>query len=509
LADKALKKQQIINGISTDVFWQIVNTFSGFVAVPIILNYTDSEIYGYWLAIISALTYFGMFDFSLGMSLTHAISSVSREKTKKLNQLINTGLVSLVLLGFLILIAGYLVSFFIDNIFNISSVHKYDIILSFRLLVVGLAISLPFNVFSSILVGFNYLSLEKNIKEGVRFVGILFSIILVVSGFGVIGLAIANLFTIVCTGVILLYYSKFIYFKEFALSFKGFQKSIVKKLLSYGGLFQFGKIANTISYSADTIIIGIFLFGSEITIYTISSKLAILIGIAFMSKLPGAYFPTLSKLFSQKDYNSLRNITKNILSYTLRIAIIGSVFLYFGNSSLVTLWVGPEYYAGYNLNMVFISWLMIDAFHRGTSVVIQASGRLKQWALISFLEAVINVLLSIVLIKQYGLFGVAISTTIARLFTSIFFINITCKFIEYDYVKLTIGILITVLFSIPTILMGLVYNYYFINNQTWVNLIVLGLLLLTVNITFHEGIKIYKSNEVGMKNKIYEALEIL
>ena len=86
MADKALKKQQIINGISTDVFWQIVNTFSGFVAVPIILNYTDSEIYGYWLAIISALTYFGMFDFSLGMSLTHAISSVSREKTKKLNK---------------------------------------------------------------------------------------------------------------------------------------------------------------------------------------------------------------------------------------------------------------------------------------------------------------------------------------------------------------------------------------------------------------------------------------
>ena len=509
MVDKVLKKRQILNGVSADIFWQFTNTLAGFVAVPIILNYINSDIYGYWLAILSTLTYFGMLDFSIGMSLTHAISSVSSENKAILNRLVNIGFLILLLFGFAILIVGYIVSFFIDNIFNISSIYKNDILISYRLLVIGLAISFPLNAFNSILVGFNYLSLAKNIKEGVRFVGILLSIVLVISGFGVIGLAISNLFTIICTGIILLFFSKYIYFKEFVLSFKGFQKSTVKKLLSYGGLFQFGKIANAISYSADTIIIGVFLFGSEITIYTISSKLAVLFGIAFMSKLPSAFFPTLSKLFSIKDYESIQNITKNILTYTLRIAIVGSAFLYFGNISFVSLWVGPEYYAGNNLNLIFISWLFIDAFHRGTGVVIQASGNLNKWAVISFVEATINIVLSIILIKQYGLFGVAISTTIARMFTVVFYIKITCNLSGNSYYQFIVGIKNSIFLSLPTVLLGLIFNYYFFNNQSWSSLTALGLLLIVVNISLFEGIKIYKSNANGIKNKILDAIDIV
>ena len=193
----------------------------------------------------------------------------------------------------------------------------------------------------------------------------------------------------------------------------------------------------------------------------------------------------------------------------MRIAIVGSAFLYFGNISFVSLWVGPEYYAGNNLNLIFISWLFIDAFHRGTSVVIQASGNLNKWAVISFVEATINIVLSIILIKQYGLFGVAISTTIARMFTVVFYIKITCNLSGNSYYQFIVGIKNSIFLSLPTVLLGLIFNYYFFNNQSWSSLTALGLLLIVVNISLFEGIKIYKSNANGIKNKILDAIDIV
>lgn len=508
MLNNKLNKNQIIKGFSSDVFWQITNTIAGFVAVPFILNYISSEIYGYWLAIVSVLTYLGIFDFSIGMSLTHSISSVSRNKSEKLNSLINSGLIFLTILGFLILILGYILSLFVDHIFNIPAIYKHDIIISFRLLILSLAVSLPLSVFSSILIGFNELFFEKNIKEGVRFFGILLSLVLIYKGYGVIGLAISYLFTIISSGIILLLFSKYMHFKELVFSLHRYQKNTVKKLLSYGGLFQFGKIANTISYSADTVIIGIFLFGGEITVYTISSKLVMLIGIVFMSKLPIAFFPTLSKLFSLKEYDTIQKITGSILSYTLRIAIIGSIFIFFGNLSFVSLWVGPEYYAGNNLNIVFISWLIIDAFHRGTSVVIQASGKLNKWAGICCVEAILNIILSVLLINQYGLLGIAISTTIARLITGVYFIKITCDIIGNNYSVFYSRIQKALLFSFPAILFGLLFKYYFVTFASWISLSVFGLLLLVINISLIEGVKMYKSNKISIKDKFLDAIEI-
>ena len=129
--------------------------------------------------------------------------------------------------------------------------------------------------------------------------------------------------------------------------------------MNFGGKFQVLKIANMVTTNVDYIIIGLFLTSSYVSIYTFSSKLAILFCIGLMSLLPSVLFPGITQLFEQNDLTKIRNVYFVITKLSIRVGIIFSLIFYCINESFVDLWVGEENYGGELLTFTFVIWILI------------------------------------------------------------------------------------------------------------------------------------------------------
>jgi O-antigen/teichoic acid export membrane protein len=90
-------------------------------------------------------------------------------------------------------------------------------------------------------------------------------------------------------------------------------------------------------------------------------------------------------------------------------------------NDFITLWIGEEYVFG----MLTVSVIVLNFFMPGTisdvSIYRDTTGMFKQTKYIFLLTAFINLVLSIILGKIYGLFGILLATAISRILTNMWY----------------------------------------------------------------------------------------
>ena len=314
-------------------------------------------------------------------------------------------------------IIGYSISSYIPYWFNIPNEESLLVLSAYRLAIISGALALPLSVFGAIVVGFQQMAVINISKNILSIIGVGMSIILLYSGIGLVALPLASLFVVVSGAVVNFIYSKK-YFPELRLSFLNYNKKDLKRLLSFGGYFQLGRVANTVALSSDNIIIASSLGAGQVTPYTFTSKLPIMFSVTLASKLPSTVFPAMTEMFANNEIDNLKGIYKRLTFLSVRLAFFGGALLFIANPKFVELWVGYENYGGDLLNYVFVLWAIFDTIYRGTTAIVYASGDLKKWTIASSIEAVLNITISLTLIAPFGLAGVAFGTLISKLMTT-------------------------------------------------------------------------------------------
>lgn len=135
----------------------------------------------------------------------------------------------------------------------------------------------------------------------------------------------------------------------------------------------------------------------------------------------------LSETFSR--YETLLSIVAVILLATTAVMIVPFVEIY---TEGIT---DAEYYAPlFALLMVLSSLLycLRNPYH----AVITAAGHFSQTKFAAYGEAIINICLSVILVKKCGLVGVAIGTLIATAFRFLYYVNYLSKNIIYRNIRL-------------------------------------------------------------------------
>lgn len=496
------RTKQAFWGVVSDVSWQFILTISTFVATPIILQFISKSLYGFWIATFSVLGYLGMMDLSLGMALTHFVARISKTDGKDLNQTVSTAFFSFFSISLLVLVIGWALSSYLPLWFNISFNDSPEVILAFRIALIGLAISLPMSTFSGIITGGQRMAVATTIGRATALIGIILSIILLYQGVGLVALAISQLFTVLAGGLISYIFCKFRYYPRLKISAFFIKKAVIKRLWLYGGYLQLGRIANTVALSTDAILIAAILGAAEVPAYTFTSKLAVLVGASLISKIPVALFPALSQMYASGEIGKVRSIFIRLANYSTRMAAVFGVFLIIANRKFISLWVGADFFGGNILNLVFVSWVFIDSLYRGTGAVIQASGDLRKWSIMSIAEAFLNICISIVLVGVLGLIGIALGTTISRTVSCIYFMRLTCDKIGVSGQSLLWrGVLFPILRSIPSCCMIIILSLLVPQTLGWFWLCLIGLAGMVSNLLSFEGLEILRPSSIPIKDR--------
>lgn len=173
----------------------------------------------------------------------------------------------------------------------------------------------------------------------------------------------------------------------------GLLKEMLKPSLHYFII----TVSALIVLSSDNIIISSFIGIGSVAFYAIGYKLVDVSQKIFF-KIVDVMIPDIARLDKERNYNAILKLHNKMLFLSIFLGLVGYGILFFYGIDFLQWWVGKKYVLDENIFRIFIAFGMV---HAGVHV-----------------SAILNVVLSIILLRYYGLLGVAMGTLLAHLLTS-------------------------------------------------------------------------------------------
>lgn len=252
--------------------------------------------------------------------------------------------------------------------------------------------------------------------------------------------------------------------------------------------------AHYINMNTDIILITTFLTLSDVSVYTVY-LLAINALRNIICTAANSYQSALGKYGAQGDMEVLR---KKYYDFENKIWIISTIL--FSTCLLlinpfVSIYTSGIYDANYYqpiFALIMCLAQFIYCIREPYRLLVLSAGKFKETNFGSYMEAFINIILSIILINKYGLIGVAIGTLVAIFFRFIYFMFFLHKDILYlklkDVMKNCLSIVIMMIFNVY------VYVSFPIKLSNFIGFILYGFIIVILESTLYIFIRKLISN---------------
>ncbi|MBI2861565.1 MAG: oligosaccharide flippase family protein [Chloroflexi bacterium] len=398
--------------------WLYVITF---VLTPYILNILGAERFGLWALTFAVTSYFSLMDLGVSESFIKFVAEHhTRHEPDEINRVVTTGLVFYVAVATIIAVLGFAAAPWLISLFRISPELESEALFVLRGAFFVICFANAMNVFQGVVSGLQRMDVSNLSIFAVSFqygTGVLLVLRL---GYGLKGLII-NQIIMMALNCLLLFLASFRLLPTLSLRPRFFGLATLRKLLSYGLKVQAGRVAYLIGGQVDRLLIGYFLPLTTLALYDIAGRLVS--GVKTIPLLPAiALIPAASELDARADLASLRSFHRRSAKYLVLLAAPLVFFTFFAATPILLLWVGP----GYDPAVWVIRALLVGNFVHlltavGTSVA-RGMGKPGMEMRYSIVVVVIDVLLGVLLIGNFGFVGVLLATPISLIVGSLYFL---------------------------------------------------------------------------------------
>jgi len=405
-----------------------VSVVVAYFLTPIFIRSLGDETYGVWALIESAILWMALFDMGIGASVVRYVSSYQAARNHvELNNVFNTTLAIFCCFGLLAFGISISIALLFEQPFGLEGASAVDARWLFAILGLNTGLELIFGVFTAALIGLEKFNARVAIDASVRVVGAVAMVIVVSSGHGVAGLAFCSLAQTLVRGIASSIALR-IFIPHLRPTLLGFSWKSFRLIRGYSARAFLVMIAGNISYRIDPLIIGIFLLPKYVTYYVLALRL-VEYGINSVSSLCAALTPAFSNMESRNDYEAIRNTFRKSFRWISRITtplVFGFVFL---GKPFLTIWISGEHATNaYPVLVVLSVPLLIYLPCITASRVLYGIGRLKEFSWVAWGQAIVNLLISVVLVQYIGIVGVALGTAIPNVVVSLVTILLACRY---------------------------------------------------------------------------------
>jgi O-antigen/teichoic acid export membrane protein len=415
-----LKKQIIINTISNFI-GRIINLAAWFILTPFILLNLGSTAYGLWILVGSVVAYGALLDFGIAGAITKYVAEYhAKNQLGEAKSLVATALVLYILFGLLITLAAIAFAPFFPQLFNVSTEqHETAILLViFSGFNMGLAIISAST--TAVLRGMQRFDLMNILGVASTLLSAVGTVIVLLWGGGVIDIVIVSIVVIFVMQIPAIY----LIYKiapELRFGLASPNQRMLRKVSSFSSSLFLIHVGGQLETKTDEIVIGAFLPISAITPYSLARKISNLPQI-FTEQFLSLILPMASGLHANNEQTRLRSL------YVVSTRLTLGAFLSFGVSLVIlagpilTIWVGKEYapYAYLVFILALASFMDIPSWPAG--FVLQGMARHRFIAIIALSSGIANLVLSLLLVRYFGITGVALGTLIPTTIFSLGFV---------------------------------------------------------------------------------------
>lgn len=196
-------------------------------------------------------------------------------------------------------------------------------------------------------------------------------------------------------------------------TYHGWNKDLARGLLGFSAVIVLVTLADQIFWKTDQLIIGYFFGATPVAVYAVGSQ----IYTAYMTvgtAVSSVFFPRVSELYHHDhDMGAISALFIKVgrISLMLCLAILGG-FAILG-SDFMTLWAGEGFFDAYVVALVIMVPFTIDLIQNLGLIIMQVMNRYQFRGIVYLSIALFNLILTIVLLRVYGIVGAAASTAIA------------------------------------------------------------------------------------------------
>ena len=405
----------IFRNVTSNWFGIVVNIALSFFLAPLTVNALGNIYYGIWTLLMQFTGYLWLFDFGVRESVIKYVAQHhAADEHEQLGRTVHTAvsLYSVVALVTLLASAGLAAA--LPYVFNIPpdavSTARWTTILAGATVAQGFV----FNVFVGVLMGLQRFYVMAQI--GVVF-GVIRAVIvaaLLLNGYGLLSLALVQ-FGMTLASNLLVYRLAIAQLPYLSVRLVVPTREDAGRLLHYGKYVLISNIGDKIVFATDSLVIGMFMPISALTYFAIGGSLIDYFR-SFITSMASILNPLSSSLDARKQSDTVATVvltgTKSAMLIGLPVCI-GFIFL---GRSFIGLWMGPEYAepAGAVLAVLAVGH-MIGLPYYSISGVLYGLGKHRIIAHTRLFEGAANLILSIALVRSYGLVGVAIGTVIPHI----------------------------------------------------------------------------------------------
>ncbi|MCM1121700.1 MAG: oligosaccharide flippase family protein, partial [Eubacterium sp.] len=412
-------------GIFISYLQTIVAICVSLLYVPILLNLLGKDEYGLYQMVGSFFSFITIFKSSISNGVLKYYCKALQQTDKKTleNTLANARVIyrviSIIVLSLSVVI---IIAFRIIYAASLQKSQIEEATWMLGLLFIDLLISTSNAIYVASVFAYEKFTLDRLITLAAQILQPI--VCLSVVYFYPYAIYIVIIQVIMDAGIALMKYKYSIHILGVSIHMYSYDKQILKGILSLAGFILFSNIADQIFWKTDQLVLGKYLSTAVVAVYSIAMQINMCymnIGIAISS----VFFPKLSSLNEKEDgINQMSNLFAEIGKYAYMILLlILSGFIVFGRE-FIALWVGDEYLDAYIITLIVIIPYTIDIIqHMGLSIL-QIVGKYAFRAKMYFISAIINMAFTIILVRQLGMIGAAMSTGISLLIVNGIIMNI-------------------------------------------------------------------------------------
>jgi O-antigen/teichoic acid export membrane protein len=395
-----------------------------FVLSPYIIRNLGDARYGAWALIAEMLGYYGLLDLGIRGAVTfHVATYLAREQKEQTTQLIASAFWTLSLLGAVAAAGGVGLAFAFPHLFIKGDVDSGEILIAMAILACTIGATLPMEVFSASLVAQQRLDIVNGVDVLSRLAVAVGIYVALASGGGLVALSVVQ-----TSGKVLSWLALYLCLKRrlpsVSLHPALFRRAELRALTNIGSKTFAINIAQTILRRTDLVLIAMFMEVKWVTYYTLGRMLIAYTENAVF-EITRAYTPRLTELYAKQTRTVLNDLYFSGTRFAGVIAIVAIGGVWSFATFFLDLWVGPGYVAGpLTLRSDTVAFLLGVAYlprmlQSMSRQLIFASGKLTFLMWLTIFEAAVNIVLTIALVRPYGLAGVALGTAIPLLLSQI------------------------------------------------------------------------------------------
>jgi len=385
-----------------------------FLLVPLTIHYINAGQYGVWLTISSMVIWINNFDIGLSNGLrnkmAHSLAVNDHENTRKY---ISTTYAILFCIASFIFVAFYIVGSFFNwnQLLNITGTVNYDIWPIIIITLGSFCIRFFLQPISSILTATQQpfkSSLIQLLGQILTLIAIylltiftksnLVLMVIAVSMAPVIVFLLANIYVFVT------------HLRAYAPRLTFIDLKSAKSLFSVGGIFFIIQIGILILMETDNIILSRTLGPQSVTVFNVAFKYFSLGNVLFIIMV-SPYWSAFTDAYAKNDMEWIREANRRMQTILLYMSGF-IVVLYFFSGIFYQLWVGQSVTVPGSLSLSMMAFIIVVNWQSMCAVALNGIGKLRLQLILVVTTSLINIPLSVWLIRMIGINGTVIANII-------------------------------------------------------------------------------------------------